>query len=88
MFPLTGEASDDESIDEGEETDEEPTTCNGGDGHIAVQNIALDKPASQSTTFPKYGGVASNAVNGSTTGKRKNANSTVTCTADGDNSLC
>ncbi len=30
--------------------------------------------------------MASNAVNGSTTGKRRNTNSTVTCNADGDNS--
>ncbi len=48
----------------------------------------VSQPASpsQSSTFPNYGGVASNAVNGCTTGKRKSANSTVTCTAGDDHS--
>ena len=31
-LPPPGEASDDESVDEGEKTDEEPTTCEGSDG--------------------------------------------------------
>ena len=80
----SGEASDDESVDEGEETDESVDEGEDNVGNDTIQNVALGKPTCQSTTWPNYGGVASNAVNGKTTGKRKNANSTVTCTANDD----